>query len=152
MSIYAKGFGFKFGVGKAKKIAIAGIAVLFVVFALYSLAPLLSQTPLEARFEQNPWLQSEKDSILLFVKVSNTTGSDVQNAMLEVRPKSEALIVFPQTASVDETLAPGDSRLLAFNIRKASPSSSLNAGNYTMELKLALDSKIFSSSIVLEVK
>jgi hypothetical protein len=153
MSIYNKGFNFKFSIGKAKEAAIVILVILFVVLAVYAVSNAFAQSPLEIRFEQNPWIQSEKESIILFVKAANITGIDAKEAILEVKPKAEnSLIIFPQTARLSETLAPNDSRVLTFNIRKALPSEALKPGKYTLELKVSFDGKEFNSETVLEVK
>lgn len=153
MSIYSRGFDFKFGIGKAKEALIVVLIVAFVVFALFTLYNLFSQTPLEARFEQNPWKQDEKQSVLLFVKVSNTAGADVSNAVLKIQPKAQSqLVIFPQEAVISETLAPNDSRILTFNIRNAVPSRRLAAGKYTIALTINLGGKEFTSQTILEVQ
>ena len=153
MGIYNKGFSFKFSIGKAKEASIIVLTALFVILAVFAVFNAFAQSPLEIRFEQNPWIQAEKESIILFVKIANTTGVDVQKAVLEVKPKAEnSLIIFPQAVKLSETLAPNDSRILTFNIRKAFPSEKLKPGNYTLELRVSFDGKEFASETVLEVK
>jgi len=153
MSIYSKGFDFKFGIGKAKSFVIAGIVLLFIIFVIFTLYNLFSQAPLEARFEQNPWKQVEKNSDFLFVKVANTTGSDASNAVLKVEPKARGeLIVFPKETVLSETLAPNDSRELAFNIRNAQLSQKLPAGKYTISVTLSISGRQFQTQAILEVQ
>ena len=153
MSIYNKGFGFKFGIGKAKAVIVAGLVVLFVVFAVYTLFNLFSQSPLEVRFEKNPWKQSELQSNLLSVKVANTTGKDVKLTLIEVKPRAgNSLIVLPFSAKISETLAPNDSRTISFDIRNAFPQQVLPAGKYTIDLKVSFDGKEFTKETVLEIE
>ncbi|MDO8647589.1 MAG: hypothetical protein Q7R70_04185 [Candidatus Diapherotrites archaeon] len=153
MSIYNKGFDFNFSLGRAKTIIIAGLVVLFAVFALYTLYNLFTQSPLEVRFEQNPWKQGELQSNLLFVKVANITGKNVKLAVLEVRPRAfNSIIILPHNARISETLAPNDSRILAFDIRKAFPQQALPPGKYTIDLTVSFDGKEYVSETVLEVE
>ena len=153
MSIYSKGFGFKFGIGRAKSFVIAGIVLLFIIFVAFTFYNLFLQAPLEARFEQNPWKQVEKNSDFLFVKVANITGSGASNAVLRVEPKAKGeLIVFPKEIVLSETLAPNDSRELAFNIRSSLPFQKLPAGKYTISLTLSISGRQFQTHTILEVQ
>jgi len=132
---------------------IAGLVLLFIIFALYALYNAFMQNPLEIRFEQNPWKQTALHSNVLFVKVANITGKDVKLTVLELKPRAwNSLIILPQSAKISETLAPNDSRTLAFDIRKALPAQSLPAGKYTIDLKVSFDGKEYTAETVLEVE
>lgn len=153
MGIYDSEKMFSFGID-SKKAAYIGIAVLLVVFFVL-LAIFLSSAlnqPIEAKFQDNPLVLSQKKYTLLEVKVTNVTESDAKNVEVTVSARDKSAIAIgigSEDKKTVSTIERGQFRVLNFLV---TPLDGINEGSYIIDIKVNINNKTFTKEAKITVK
>ena|SRR3990167_1649016 len=151
MGIYDDGYtpGFTAAdLGKYAKL----LAVLFLLAAAYyamgQVNEALKPQPLEIRLEKEKIKPSE--TLLLNVKVTNTTGKDASEVVLLVKARDEKSInITPLTSKIIKSLPANEWRQLDFLVN---PIGSISPGGFTITVETILSDQKFAKSAVVTVE
>ena len=146
-------FRFGFKDFKYPMIAIGGIILLIIAF--FALQMAFQPKPIIAVLSPNPLDLITESTTAFTVDVFNTTDSTASNAILKISPiASEMFVITPETKTIS-TFESGGRRQFIFQIRpfnKNNPAAGVPAGDYKINIVLAIDGKEFIEEVVLQVK
>ncbi|MCX8190278.1 MAG: hypothetical protein N3F05_03580 [Candidatus Diapherotrites archaeon] len=153
MGIYDSEKMFSFGIDskKAAYIGLAALSVVFVVLLAIFLSSALNQA-IEARFQDNPLLISQRKYTLLEVKVTNVTDSDARGVEIVVSARDKSAIAVghgTEDRKTISTIERGQYRILNFLV---TPLEGINEGSYILDIKANINNKTFTKEAKITVK